>query len=227
MTAHRRHAAAFALTAALLASGCRGRPANAQSARSMDRRGGGATAGTSATVGTGPLATLPIEPGVEPIREPTAVGVATTATAPPATSPPSSMPSSTPTTVARSTTMPAPPATGSPCVETNLDGSGFAPDSWELPASLRAELDTIIGWHFTHIELVGHTDPRPTHIDIDNYELSQRRADAVSEELIRRGVPTRIIETRGVGAREPRHLTDDEPDYPADRRVALRAWCTG
>jgi outer membrane protein OmpA-like peptidoglycan-associated protein len=110
-----------------------------------------------------------------------------------------------------------------PCVDQPLDGSGFAADSWSLPAELVAQLDTIVGRHFQRIDIIGHADPRPT--DIGNDELSRRRAEAVSEELARRHIEADVVKATGVGASQPAGPSDTPADYARDRRVELRAWC--
>jgi len=51
------------------------------------------------------------------------------------------------------------------------------------------------------IELVGHADTVGT--DAYNQHLSERRAKAVGDELVRQGIPRNAITERGVGFREP------------------------
>ena len=188
--------------------------------------------------GDGPLARLPIEPAVGSLPAPSTTQVPhaggsasaatppvpastrTTDAPPPTTSPPTTSPSTT--SSPESTAATTPP--GPPCETKELDGSGFVSDSWALPPTLIAQLPEVAAQPYIHIELVGHTDPRPT--EIGNDALSYLRAEAVAWELERLGVPASFVAIDWVGAIVPSNPDHDDPaDYAADRRVDLRAWC--
>ena len=69
------------------------------------------------------------------------------------------------------------------------------------------------------IVVTGHTDT--TASAAYNMELSQRRAETVANELIRRGVPATDIATLGRGEEELLVATADEVSEPRNRRVEI------
>jgi OOP family OmpA-OmpF porin len=78
----------------------------------------------------------------------------------------------------------------------------------EVADALRPCLGSIIA-------LTGHTDssgPEP-----GNLELSRKRAEAVRQALVQRGIPADGLRTRGVGSSEPVQGLD--PSDPANRRI--------
>lgn len=81
----------------------------------------------------------------------------------------------------------------------------FATDSSALAPSIRDELRTVAvslnKYPESTVQVVGHTDN--TGDAAYNFDLSQRRAAAVSSELIASGVPSRRIQTIGRGEDQP------------------------
>ena len=78
----------------------------------------------------------------------------------------------------------------------------------EVAAALRPCLGSIIA-------ITGHTDasgPEP-----GNLQLSLARAQAVRDALVRRGIPSDGLRTRGLGSRSP--VRGLEPTDPANRRI--------
>jgi outer membrane protein OmpA-like peptidoglycan-associated protein len=67
--------------------------------------------------------------------------------------------------------------------------------------------------------LVGHTDDKGT--DAYNEDLSRRRAAAVGNYLISRGVPSSRIQTSGRGESEPIAPNDTDADRQKNRRVEV------
>ena len=67
--------------------------------------------------------------------------------------------------------------------------------------------------------LVGHTDDKGT--DSYNLDLSRRRAAAVANYLMSRGVPTARIATSGRGETEPIAPNDTDADRQKNRRVEV------
>ncbi|MFA7587637.1 MAG: OmpA family protein, partial [Novosphingobium sp.] len=59
---------------------------------------------------------------------------------------------------------------------------------------------------------------------VANQDVSQKRADAVRQALIRRGIPAEGLRARGVGADEP--LPDLAPSDPANRRIEFNVLLT-
>lgn len=54
-----------------------------------------------------------------------------------------------------------------------------------------------------------------------NMELSERRAENVAAELIRGGVPARVVQTTGFGEEQPAVETEDGVALPANRRAII------
>jgi OOP family OmpA-OmpF porin len=70
------------------------------------------------------------------------------------------------------------------------------------------------------LNVVGHTDTSgsPAY----NQALSERRASAVREALVQRGVPSSQIATRGLGESQPLIATGDGVREPSNRRAEIR-----
>ena len=106
----------------------------------------------------------------------------------------------------------------------NLSSVGmFEFDSTRLSDSAGAELARIAGvlnrHAGAHVDVVGHTDSsgEPAY----NVYLSQLRAEAVANYLIRMGLPEDRIQSEGRGDQDTRHeeATRDNPDL--GRRVEI------
>jgi OmpA-OmpF porin, OOP family len=72
----------------------------------------------------------------------------------------------------------------------------------------------------SRLNVVGHTDTSGT--PAYNQALSERRATAVREALVQRGVPAGQIATRGVGESQPLIATGDGVREPSNRRAEVR-----
>jgi OOP family OmpA-OmpF porin len=72
----------------------------------------------------------------------------------------------------------------------------------------------------SRLNVVGHTDTSgsPAY----NQGLSERRASAVREALVQRGVPSGQIATRGLGESQPLIATGDGVREPSNRRAEVR-----
>lgn len=68
-----------------------------------------------------------------------------------------------------------------------------------------------------HLKIVGHADPRGT--EEYNLALGQRRASAVGNYLVSRGIAEDKVETTSVGEYEARGV--DEASWARDRRVEI------
>jgi OOP family OmpA-OmpF porin len=70
------------------------------------------------------------------------------------------------------------------------------------------------------VNVVGHTDTSgsPAY----NQRLSDRRASAVRDSLVRGGVPTGVIQTAGRGESQPLIATGDGVREPSNRRAEIR-----
>jgi outer membrane protein OmpA-like peptidoglycan-associated protein len=69
------------------------------------------------------------------------------------------------------------------------------------------------------VDIIGHTDRSGS--SADNLKLSLRRAEAVRDALIARGVPKALLVVRGVGEDDPLIPTADGVTEPQNNRVAI------
>mgnify|MGYP002714177846 CR=1 FL=1 len=72
----------------------------------------------------------------------------------------------------------------------------------------------------SRLNVLGHTDTSGSAAY--NQRLSERRATAVREALVQRGVPADQITTRGVGETQPLIATGDGVREPSNRRAEIR-----
>jgi outer membrane protein OmpA-like peptidoglycan-associated protein len=124
-----------------------------------------------------------------------------------------------------------PPVAEAPKVDTRPRRPGplpdrvhFALDRAELSAAsqvvLAAIADSLREAGPITIELEGHTDVRAT--DAYNNALSARRADAVRQWLVNRGVDATRVTTRAVGRAQPLAQGNDVQAHARNRRVLMR-----
>jgi outer membrane protein OmpA-like peptidoglycan-associated protein len=178
----------------------------------------------------GAVATIPHEPAVAggiPIETPPAPST------PPTTQPrPALPPTDPPATSTATTSTPNPPPTpttlpGSSCGERRIDGTGFEPDSWLLPAAVIEMIPSVMAdleaTGFTRLHVIGHADNRPS--PVGNEELARHRAQAVADELIRSGIGPDLITVESQGDRQPAIETDTQEAWAANRRVVIVALC--
>jgi OOP family OmpA-OmpF porin len=105
-----------------------------------------------------------------------------------------------------------------------LKGVGFEYDSATLTAESRPVLDEVAAdlkkYPRLKVELQGHTDSRGS--DQYNLKLSQRRAEAVREYLIRQGVSPDQLTARGYGETQPKASNDTDEGRAENRRVDMK-----
>ena len=112
---------------------------------------------------------------------------------------------------------------GEGLVVTFASGLLFDFDSDRLRAESRRNLDSLANSLATFgdskLLLVGHTDSVGTASY--NLDLSQRRAGAVADYLIARGVPAARLATSGRGETDPVAPNDTDADRQLNRRVEV------
>ena len=84
---------------------------------------------------------------------------------------------------------------------------------------LRRFGDVLNRYPRTNIEIIGHTDSRGS--DESNYELSDRRARAVADELASAGVAPSRMRVRGEGESRPVATNDTAEGRAQNRRVEI------
>jgi hypothetical protein len=72
-----------------------------------------------------------------------------------------------------------------------------------------------------HVQIEGHSDGS----EGEDLTLSERRADAVKDELIRLGVETDAIEAKGYGFAQPSKETASGTPEPVNSRVVILVPC--
>lgn len=163
---------------------------------------------------------IPIETRPPPVAAPPKSALDTTPQ--PSIAPPTT-PSRSPQTAPPTTTSSPPP----PCQSAVISGTGFAPNSWDLPLNIRdlvaRTVNRLSSLHFTSIKVIGHADNRPS--PMGNDELSLRRAQSVASELIFDGIDPTIVHTEGHGDHEPIANSETETAWAANRRVEILAFC--
>lgn len=71
-----------------------------------------------------------------------------------------------------------------------------------------------------HYSITGHADRSGS--DAYNMKLSERRANSVKEELVRKGIPGNAVSLDWKGERDPLVQTDDGIKEPQNRRAEIR-----
>jgi outer membrane protein OmpA-like peptidoglycan-associated protein len=100
----------------------------------------------------------------------------------------------------------------------------FGVDSANIDAGFRNTLNqvasTVTQYEKTYVDVLGHTDS--TGSDAYNQALSERRASAVADYLLSRGVQSARLATRGYGESQPKASNLDAAGRSANRRVEIR-----
>ena len=103
-------------------------------------------------------------------------------------------------------------------------GITFATDSSTVESQFRPTLDKVADVldrnNRTYIDVYGHTDS--TGSDAYNQALSERRADAVAEYLVMRGVESARLEAVGYGETQPIASNDTIEGRGQNRRVEIK-----
>lgn len=105
-----------------------------------------------------------------------------------------------------------------------LEGVFFQFDSDVLTSASAGTLDRVAeslkAWPEIRVEVGGHTDWIGT--DAYNLDLSERRAASVRNHLVRKGVSTDQVTSRGYGESEPIAANQSEAGRANNRRVELK-----
>jgi outer membrane protein OmpA-like peptidoglycan-associated protein len=106
----------------------------------------------------------------------------------------------------------------------NLPDVTFAVDSTDVSPSFRSALDQVaqsmIQYPNSLVDVMGHTDS--TGSESYNQDLSRRRAEAVSNYLVSRGVSRARLETVGYGEQYPVADNSSAEGRARNRRVEIR-----
>lgn len=103
-------------------------------------------------------------------------------------------------------------------------GITFATDSATVQSQFRPTLDKVADvldrYNQTYVDVYGHTDS--TGSDAYNQTLSERRAVAVADYLVSRGVEPARLETLGYGETQPIASNDTVEGRAQNRRVEIK-----
>ncbi len=115
-----------------------------------------------------------------------------------------------------------------PCTGFRFTSESFPTNSWDLTPDAAAQVPLIIDRIRTSgavgLEIVGHTDIRPS--PIGNDELSLRRARAVADALVEGGVREALVDSIiGMGPNQPLDEGDTPDAHERNRRVEVVAHC--
>ncbi len=103
-------------------------------------------------------------------------------------------------------------------------GITFATDSATVQTQFRPTLDKVADvldrYNQTYVDVYGHTDS--TGSDAYNQTLSERRAVAVADYLVSRGVEAARLETLGYGETQPIASNDTVEGRAQNRRVEIK-----
>jgi len=102
----------------------------------------------------------------------------------------------------------------------------FATDSDRIEASAKPTLDWVaklLATHpeIRHVSIEGHTDDAGS--ETHNLDLSRRRARAVLDALVKRGIEPGRVSSTGFGESRPKLLGSDATARAANRRVEMIA----
>lgn len=101
-------------------------------------------------------------------------------------------------------------------------GGNFKLGSAQLSSDAKAILDKIAEAEKStnsKISIVGHTDN--TGSDVINNKLSQKRADAAKNYLVKKGIAEGRISAQGAGSGKPVVCNDDEASRAKNRRIEV------
>ena len=113
--------------------------------------------------------------------------------------------------------------TGDRLIVTMANDILFATDSAQVRSDLQRDLRAVAGnlqaYPNSTIQVIGHTDS--TGSDSYNYDLSERRANAVAAVLTGSGVPSGRVQTFGRGEDQPVASNDTDAGRAQNRRVEI------
>ncbi|NIA11572.1 MAG: OmpA family protein [Nitrospiraceae bacterium] len=100
----------------------------------------------------------------------------------------------------------------------------FGPGQWSISAGDRVLLDWLADSLKHHpgvrLEICGFSDSSGT--ETINKQLSQKRAQAAVDSLLKRGIPSNRLLPKGFGSREPRASNKSKRGRQKNRRVEFR-----
>lgn len=105
-----------------------------------------------------------------------------------------------------------------PDVEFETNSAKIKPISYPV---LDNAIKTLKEWGDSNVEVAGHTDKRDTSKADYNQKLSEKRAQAVSDYLIKHGIDAKRLTAKGYGFDYPVAENDPKDGNKANRRVEL------
>jgi adhesin transport system outer membrane protein len=82
-------------------------------------------------------------------------------------------------------------------------------------------INTLKEWGDSNVEIAGHTDQRDTSKADYNQRLSEKRAKAVMDYIVKNGIDAKRLSAKGYGYSQPIADNDPKEGNPANRRVEL------
>jgi outer membrane protein, adhesin transport system len=91
----------------------------------------------------------------------------------------------------------------------------------ESYADLDIVYDVVKEWGNDKVEIAGHTDKRNTSKEKYNLVLSEKRAKAVADYLVKKGMDSQRLVVKGYGFSQPIAENDPVSGNDANRRVEV------
>jgi outer membrane protein OmpA-like peptidoglycan-associated protein len=100
----------------------------------------------------------------------------------------------------------------------------FETNQWKIHKGVGNKLDLLVNYLFDYpdinIEISGHTDNVGN--EVDNLILSEKRANAIKDYVVERGIDNKRILVKGYGSKKPRSANDSENGRMNNRRVEVK-----
>lgn len=105
-----------------------------------------------------------------------------------------------------------------PDVQFETDSAKIKPISYSV---LDSAITTLKEWGDSNVEIAGHTDQRDTSKADYNQHLSEKRAKAVRDYIVKKGIDAKRLSVKGYGYSQPIAENDPKEGNVVNRRVEL------